>query len=76
MLRSSDSDTSGRHQQWPLKKVLMTGAAGYIANQLLPTFRETYDIVLVDATDTDRQGNQVESIPRVVQLGRVQPLVS
>ena len=29
-------------------KVLMTGAAGYIASQLLPTFRARYDLVLVD----------------------------
>ena len=36
-----------------VEKVLMTGAAGYIANQLLPTFRETYEMVLVDVTDTD-----------------------
>ena len=45
-----------------VEKVLMTGAAGYIANQLLPTFRETYDMVLVDVTDTDRQGNRLEGV--------------
>ncbi len=45
-----------------VEKVLMTGAAGYIANQLLSTFRETYEMVLVDVTDTDRQGNRVEGV--------------
>ena len=40
----------------PDKKVLMTGEAGYIADQLLPTFRERYDMVLIDMKETNRQG--------------------
>ena len=44
------------------RKVLMTGAAGYIAGQLLPTFRERYEMVLVDATDKDRQGKRVDGV--------------
>ena len=44
------------------KRVLMTGAAGYIASQLLPTFRERYDMVLVDVTQQDRQGQPVEGV--------------
>src|SRR5438105_8378494 len=43
-------------------KVLMTGAAGYIASQLLPTFRARYDLVLVDVTQKDRQGEEVKDI--------------
>ena len=43
-------------------KVLMTGAAGYIASQLLPTFRERYDVVLVDVTQKNRQGEEVKDI--------------
>ena len=43
-------------------RVLVTGAAGYIASQMLPTFRERYDLVLVDVTDTDRDGNSVEGV--------------
>ena len=43
-------------------KVLMTGAAGYIASQLLPTFREQYDVVLVDVTKKNRQGEEVKDI--------------
>jgi hypothetical protein len=46
----------------PKKKVLMTGAAGYIANQMLPTFREWYDLVLIDVTQKNRQGQDIEDI--------------
>ena len=46
----------------PDKKVLMTGAAGYIADQLLPTFRERYDMVLIDMKETNRQGERVEGV--------------
>jgi nucleoside-diphosphate-sugar epimerase len=30
------------------KRVLITGAAGYLSRQLLPVFREHYDVVLLD----------------------------
>ena len=40
-------------------RVLVTGATGYIASQLLPTFRERYDLRLVDVRTTDRDGNPV-----------------
>ena len=43
-------------------RVLVTGATGYIASQLLPTFRERYDLALVDIRDTDRDGNKVEGV--------------
>ena len=32
------------------KKVLMTGASGYIASQMLPAFRRRYDLVLLDVS--------------------------
>ena len=38
-----------------MTKVLLTGAAGYIADQILPTFRERYETILVDVKDTNRQ---------------------
>ena len=38
--------------------VLMTGATGYIANQLLPTFAETYKMVLVDVKEENRAGER------------------
>ena len=39
--------------------VLLTGATGYIAHQLLPVFRERYDLTLVDVKD-EREGEVVE----------------
>ena len=38
------------------KKVLVTGASGYVAGQMLPTFRERYDAVLIDASPTTSPG--------------------
>src|SRR4051794_33799267 len=51
------------------RKVLVTGASGYVAAQMLPTLRERFDLVLVDARDTDRNGDPVEGC-RVVDLTR------
>lgn len=45
------------------RKVLVTGAAGYIAGQLLPAFRERYDLRLVDVTRTrSRDGGEVPDV--------------
>jgi len=41
-------------------RVLLTGATGYIASQLLPVFRERYDLSLVDVRTTDAGGQPVE----------------
>ena len=43
-------------------RVLLTGATGYIARQLLPTFRERYDLRLLDVRDIDASGNSVEGV--------------
>jgi len=43
-------------------RVLMTGATGRIARQLLPAFRERYDLTLVDAKTKDNLGNEVEGV--------------
>ncbi len=51
------------------RRVLVTGAAGYVAAQMLPAFRERFDCTLVDVRDTDRDGEQVPGI-RVVDLLR------
>ena len=40
------------------RTVLLTGATGYIAGQLLPALRERYDRRHVDVRYTDRDGNQ------------------
>jgi nucleoside-diphosphate-sugar epimerase len=44
------------------RRVLLTGATGYIASQLLPTLRERYDLTLCDVRPTNRQGEPVEGI--------------
>ena len=49
------------------RKVLMTGATGYIANQMLPTFSERYDMLLIDVSQENRQGEPVEGV-RVADL--------
>ena len=46
----------------PDRKVLLTGATGYVASQLLPTFREQYDMTLVDVKETDREGREVANV--------------
>ena len=51
-------------------KVLLTGAAGYIASQMLPTFRQRYDLTLVDVTQKNRQG---EAITDIVVLDLIDP---
>jgi len=44
------------------KRVLVTGASGYVASQMLPTFRERYECRLIDVRDVDRSGNRVDGI--------------
>src|ERR1700737_3278313 len=40
--------------------VLLTGATGYIASQLLPVLRQRYDMRLLDVRGTDAKGQPVE----------------
>lgn len=49
------------------KTVLVTGASGYVASQMLPEFSRRYELRLVDVTDHDRDGNLVEGV-EVVDL--------
>lgn len=44
------------------KRILVTGASGYVASQMLPTLRERYDCVLLDVRDKDRNGDAVPGI--------------
>lgn len=53
----------------PKRRVLLTGACGTIAGQLLPALRERYDLRLVDVTTTDRAGTEVEGVEIVDVLG-------
>ena len=55
-----------------MHRVLVTGATGYIASQLLDEFRRRYELVLVDAKDRDREGRTVPGV-RTVDLARLDP---
>jgi hypothetical protein len=46
----------------PRQTVLLTGATGYIAGQLLPALRERYDLRLVDVRATNRDGDPVPGV--------------
>ncbi len=46
----------------PKKRVVVAGAAGYVAHQMLPAFRERYDLVLLDAQSRNRWGDEVEGV--------------
>jgi hypothetical protein len=48
-------------------RVLLTGATGYIASQLLPLFRERYDLRLLDVSTSNAQGQPVDGA-RVANL--------
>ena len=39
-----------------IKKILMTGATGYVADQMLPTFKDKYETVLIDTRSENRRG--------------------
>ncbi len=45
-----------------LRKVLITGATGYVAGRLLPGLRERYDLTLLDVRSTTRDGGTVEGV--------------
>jgi hypothetical protein len=44
------------------RKVLVTGAAGVIAGQILPAMRVRYDLTLLDVRTADRNGNLIEGL--------------
>jgi hypothetical protein len=44
------------------KKILLTGATGYIAGQLLPELRERYDLRLIDVRERNRDGEPVDGV--------------
>ncbi len=52
------------------KKVVVTGAAGLIAGQMLPVLREHYDLTLLDVRKTDREGREIPDIQIANLLNR------
>lgn len=44
------------------KKVVVTGASGKVAGQVLPALREQYELVLLDVKSTNRDGEEVPGI--------------
>ena len=50
-------------------RVLLTGATGYIASQLLPAFQERFDLQLLDVREVDGSGRRVEGIEVADLLG-------
>ena len=52
------------------RQVVVTGAAGLMAGLLLPTFRERYDLTLLDVRTTDRDGAEVEGVQIADMMNR------
>jgi NAD-dependent epimerase/dehydratase family protein len=52
------------------RKVVVTGAAGLIAGQMLPVLRQHYDLTLLDVRTTGREGGEVPGIQVVNLLDR------
>ena len=46
----------------PNRKVLLTGASGYIASQILPAFQDQFDMALIDVNDSDWEGRKVSGV--------------
>ena len=44
------------------KKILITGATGYVADQMLASMKDRYETVLVDTRDVNRRGEPVEGV--------------
>lgn len=47
------------------KKILLTGATGYLASKLIPVFQDKYDLFLIDINDTNSQVNKIREITNV-----------
>lgn len=49
------------------KRVVVTGASGYVAGRMLPALRTRYDLTLLDVKTTNREGEEVEGV-QIVDL--------
>ena len=52
------------------RKVVVTGASGYVCGLILDELRERYDCILLDVKDTNRDGEKVEGIHIVDLLNK------
>jgi UDP-glucose 4-epimerase len=52
------------------KRVVVTGAAGYVAQRMLPELRERWDLVLLDVRPTTRDG---KTVPGLVVVDLTKP---
>src|SRR5947208_1703971 len=44
------------------RKVVVTGAAGYIAGRMLPALRQRYELTLLDVSTRNRDGQEVPGV--------------
>ena len=44
------------------RKVVLTGAAGYLSGRMLQVFRERYELVLLDVQSKNRDGEEVDGV--------------
>lgn len=49
------------------RKVVLTGASGYVAGRMLQALRERYDLTLLDVKTTNRSGEEIEGV-QIVDL--------
>ena len=49
------------------RKIVVTGAAGYVAGRMLPALKERYETVLLDVKTSNRQGEAVAGV-RIADL--------
>lgn len=49
------------------KKVVVTGASGYVVGRMLKQLREKYDLTLLDVKTTNRDGDEIEGV-QIVDL--------
>ena len=52
-----------------MKRILVTGASGYIASQLLPALRGKYELTLTDVANSDREGERVQDVEVIDLMG-------
>ena len=61
-LSNSKTIFGERNMPQKTKKILITGATGYVADQMLASMKDRYETVLVDTRDVNRRGEPVEGV--------------